>query len=93
MLDAELLSQLYVELTGGRQIGLELAADHGLAKSFQTDSPVERTGVNRVLRQPRVFSASPEELERHRAFIGKLTDPLWLDSDAVTGGENRPTLM
>jgi DNA polymerase-3 subunit epsilon len=90
LLDAELLSQLYVELTGGRQIGLELAADHGLSKSFQTDTPVERTGVNRVLRQPRVFSASPEELEQHRAFIGKLTDPLWLDSDAVTGGEIGP---
>jgi DNA polymerase III subunit epsilon len=27
LLDAELLAQVYVELTGGRQIGLELAAD------------------------------------------------------------------
>ncbi len=29
LLDAELLAQVYVELTGGRQIGLELAADSG----------------------------------------------------------------
>ncbi|MGB3738419.1 MAG: DNA polymerase III subunit epsilon, partial [Pontixanthobacter sp.] len=30
LLDAELLAQVYIELTGGRQIGLQLAADGGV---------------------------------------------------------------
>ncbi len=73
LLDAELLAQVYVELTGGRQIGLELAAE-------QADSVVEIPGgkaVQREFRAPRPHSASEEELARHKVFLEKMEKPLW----------------
>jgi DNA polymerase-3 subunit epsilon len=73
LLDAQLLAQVYVELTGGRQIGLGLVAD--------TDpGEVRFSGRTVTVREPRVprpHFASAEELERHRAFIARLTSPLW----------------
>jgi DNA polymerase-3 subunit epsilon len=73
LLDAQLLAQVYVELTGGRQIGLGLVADHG---------PIEVSGDGAMVtirepRAPRPHFAAEEELERHRAFIAKLVNPLW----------------
>jgi DNA polymerase III subunit epsilon len=78
LLDAQLLSQLYVELTGGRQIGLELASDIVAAPpvTLGDSRGQQRSGA----RAPRAHSASVEELERHRAFVAKLTDPLWGDA-------------
>jgi DNA polymerase III subunit epsilon len=73
LLDAQLLAQVYVELTGGRQIGLGLVADTDTVSVGQTAGPV-------TLREPRParpHSAAIEELERHRAFIARLVDPLW----------------
>lgn len=73
LLDAQLLAQVYVELTGGRQIGLGLVAD--------TDSAdVAVGGAAATVREPRParpHSAAAEELERHRAFIARLVNPLW----------------
>ena len=73
LLDAQLLAQVYVELTGGRQIGLGLVAD--------TDRVRVDAGAGTVkVREPRVARphfAGAEELERHRAFIAKLINPLW----------------
>ena len=73
LLDAQLLAQVYVELTGGRQIGLGLVAEAGSVAVGRTTGPV-------TVREPR--PARPhaplfEELERHRAFIAKLANPLW----------------
>jgi DNA polymerase-3 subunit epsilon len=73
LLDAQLLAQVYVELTGGRQIGLGLVADTGTV-SVQTAA---RQVTIREPRPPRPHFAFPEELERHRAFIAKLVNPLW----------------
>jgi DNA polymerase-3 subunit epsilon len=73
LLDAQLLAQVYVELTGGRQIGLGLVADTG-----QVEVAVDgQTVISREPRVPRPHYAAPEELERHRAFIAKLVNPLW----------------
>ncbi len=73
LLDAQLLAQVYVELTGGRQIGLGLVAD--------TDRLRVDAGAGAVkVREPRVARphfAAVEELERHRAFIAQLINPLW----------------
>ena len=80
LLDAELLAQLYIELTGGRQIGLVLASDDvGNADS------VERALVSTVrpVRPARPHRASAAELERHAAFIATLDKPLWLDRVAA----------
>ena len=73
LLDAELLAQVYVELTGGRQIGLALAADTGAAA-------IEVTAFRprqREFRAPRPHSASAEELARHKAFLESFDSPLW----------------
>ena len=74
LLDAELLAQVYVELTGGRQIGLELAAETAGA---QVIAMPRRAAVDRTHRSPRPHAASAEELARHLAFIGRMNSPLW----------------
>ena len=68
LVDAELLARVYVELTGGRQIGFDLAAD-----AAEEQLPVER--VNFGIRH---HVALPEELEAHVSFIASLKDPVWL---------------
>ena len=73
LLDAQLLAQVYVELTGGRQIGLGLVADAGTVAVSQSARPV----TIREPRPARPHAALAEELERHRAFIAKLVNPLW----------------
>lgn len=78
LLDAQLLSQVYVELTGGRQIGLVLADEEKQTASAASDADTAvRTAPRKPVREPRPHGASPAELERHAAFVSKLTDPLW----------------
>jgi DNA polymerase-3 subunit epsilon len=73
LLDAQLLAQVYVELTGGRQIGLGLVAEAGSIAVQPSAGPV----VVREVRPARPHFAAAEELERHRAFIARLVNPLW----------------
>src|ERR1043165_4709090 len=73
LLDAQLLAQVYVELTGGRQIGLGLVAEAGSVAVPRTSGPV----IVRQPRPPRPHFAAIEELERHRAFIAQLVNPIW----------------
>lgn len=73
LLDAQLLAQVYIELTGGRQIGLGLMADAAAtAVAAATAEPVQRE-----TRPPRPHSALPAEIERHRAFLARIVNPLW----------------
>lgn len=71
LLDAQLLAQVYVELMGGRQIGLGLVSE-------TTPIIVEQavTAPTRV-RPLRVFSPSDAELAAHAAFLKKVKEPLW----------------
>jgi DNA polymerase-3 subunit epsilon len=73
LLDAQLLAQVYVELTGGRQIGLGLVADTGSVSVQASARPV----TVREPRTPRPHLPAEEELARHRAFISRLVNPLW----------------
>jgi len=73
LLDAELLAQVYVELTGGRQIGLALAAESGGAAIEVTVFQPR----HREFRAPRQHSASVEELARHKAFVESFDSSLW----------------
>lgn len=68
LVDAELLARVYIELTGGRQIGFDLAA-----KVAEVTESAPRTLV-----PARAHTASPQELERHAAFVAKMKDPMWL---------------
>jgi len=71
LLDAQLLAQVYVELTGGRQIGFDLVAETATAAA---------EAVQRPYREPRPHAASETELARHAAFVAKLKDPVWLQA-------------
>lgn len=79
LLDAQLLSQVYVELTGGRQIGLSM--DQVLVEESITVT-TEQILVARVIRPIRPHFASEEEKDRHRAFVEKLDSPLWMEGAA-----------
>jgi DNA polymerase-3 subunit epsilon len=72
LLDAQLLAQVYVELMGGRQIGLGLVSD---VAATQTVQAVVRGPV--TVRPPRTFRPSDAELAAHAVFVAKLQDPLW----------------
>jgi DNA polymerase-3 subunit epsilon len=79
LLDAQLLAQLYVELTGGRQIGLSLRADHVVQVDVAALAPAPTIAAAAVfIRAARPHMASEEELERHRIFVASLADPLWM---------------
>lgn len=78
LLDAELLAQVYVELTGGRQIGLGLAEED--AATERANEGAKEKVLSRATgerREPRPHTASEEELQRHATFIGKIENPLW----------------
>ena len=72
LLDAQLLTQIYVELTGGRQIGLSLGT---ATATLEVETPTRQ--AERVVRPPRPHAPSQEERTRHRSFITRLTSPLW----------------
>lgn len=77
LLDAELLTQLYIELTGGRQIGLGLADE---AKKDEQSLPEQRRSQPTVRKQfiePRNHKPSAEELANHKAFVEGIKNPLW----------------
>ena len=81
LLDAELLAQVYVELTGGRQIGLELAGEMDSADSASAGHS-DATGLPKsapaTRREPRPHAASAEELSRHAAFVETIKDAIWV---------------
>jgi DNA polymerase-3 subunit epsilon len=79
LIDAQLLAQVYVELTGGRQIGLSLAVE---ALTSGTPAADESSNVAASIvveiRPPRPHRPSEEELARHAAFVAGLVDPIWV---------------
>ncbi|MEX0695317.1 MAG: DNA polymerase III subunit epsilon [Rhodospirillales bacterium] len=78
LLDAQLLASVYLELLGGRQHGMNLAAE-AAAGSKGSDTPGEDTGLNPSgRREPRAHAATPDEQARHAAFLEKIKDPIWL---------------
>ncbi len=72
LLDCRLLAQVYIELTGGRQRGLELAPESTASTTEQAAS-YARAASRRVVR----ITPTPAELARHAAFVARLQDPLW----------------
>lgn len=75
LLDAQLLAQVYVELTGGRQIGLGLVAQ----TEPETSSAERATGAAPVRKRidPRPHGPSLEELARHGEFVARIKGALW----------------
>lgn len=73
LLDAELLSDVYLELIGGREPGLALASARQAAAAAAAQIETVRQA-----RSPRPHAATEEERAAHGEFVAKLTDALWL---------------
>ncbi len=73
LIDAQLLAQVYIELTGGRQIGLGLVADSGRLAS----AGLGQAAIERPYRAPRAYSPSAAEVDRHRRFLANIKGALW----------------
>ena len=69
LLDCRLLAEVYVELMGGRQRGLELAVAEGGGAVAYT--------LTRA-RTPRPVLPSAAELAAHAVLLATLKDPVWL---------------
>jgi DNA polymerase-3 subunit epsilon len=65
--DAKLLAEVYLELIGGRQQGMELAAETTIAA----------TALEKNSRPPRPHAPSPAEEGVHAKFLEKLNQPIW----------------
>ncbi len=78
LLDAQLLAAVYLELLGGRQHGMDLAANAtaGNAGGAEDDGAAVPGPSGR--REARAHGASAEELARHAEFLEKIKDPIWL---------------
>ena len=72
LLDCELLAEVYLELTGGRQPGFDLAQQ---GRAARATAPSARTP-----REPRAHPPTPDELEAHAAMVARLKDSLWSKS-------------
>jgi DNA polymerase-3 subunit epsilon len=72
LLDSQLLAEVWLELRGGREPGLALAAAGRAGPSAVT------VVVERLVRPPRPHAASEEELAAHAAFVATLADAIWL---------------
>ena len=77
LLDAQLLAQVYVELTGGRQIGLTLVAEL-IGEAHRGDAAGNGPQpAAAAIRPARPHAASEAELARHAAFLATIKDPIW----------------
>jgi DNA polymerase-3 subunit epsilon len=87
LIDAQLLAQVYVELTGGRQIGLSLGAgDDGPDLELSPGEAAAAAPTAIVVRPPRPHAPSEEELLRHAAFLTGISDPIWHRLTESRGG-------
>ena len=80
LIDAQLLAQCYVELTGGRQIGLtltDIAAERIEQTAQAAAAAADSNTILIAIRPPRAHSPSEEELQAHASFLATLTDPIW----------------
>lgn len=83
LLDAELLSDVYLELLGGRQVMLALNP----LSSGTSDAPKPLEVTERKQQAAREFPLCAEELEAHEALLHKLKNPLWLEYLAPNAAE------
>lgn len=70
LIDAELLAEIYVELTGGRQIGLDLAV------SARTCAQ-GRLREEQLAWPARAFAIPDDEIAAHAAFVARMKEPVW----------------
>jgi DNA polymerase III subunit epsilon len=70
-IDCELLADVYVELLGGRQPGLDFTV-------AETTTVFDAAAIgDRPIRLPRPHAATPEELVAHRALLATISNAMW----------------
>jgi DNA polymerase-3 subunit epsilon len=72
LLDCRLLAEVYLELSGGRQPGLELARERARGPSLVVPFAERRR------REPRPHAPSEAELVAHARLLERLKAPIWL---------------
>lgn len=75
LLDSELLAEVYLELLGGRQRGLEI----DVQEDEKPETNDEKTSLSnaRTYREPRDFPISEEEEKAHEKMLGDIKEPIW----------------
>ena len=73
LLDAELLSEVYLELNGGRQTTLLTAETQVERRKVE----YEAFDPRQLLQMQRDFSPTEEEMSAHATFLKKLKNPIW----------------
>jgi DNA polymerase-3 subunit epsilon len=80
LLDAQLLSEVYLELLGGAEPTMDLAT-----QKKEEKTPVIIHEVKRVYHEPRHFSFTEEEASAHRNFLEtSIKNPIWLSDEVKT---------
>ena len=74
LLDSELLAEVYLELSGGRQ------RDLGLAAEIAGGLTAVLVATNLPVRPPRPHQPGAAELAAHAEFLKRISDPLWLQA-------------
>ncbi len=69
LLDCELLAEVYLELRGGRQPGLDLAAN--------AETTRQSASGQRPIRPARAHTPGADERAAHDAFIEGMKSPIW----------------
>ncbi len=72
LLDSELLAEVYLELIGGRQHGMGLDKNKSIKVDNKASSKDNKT--DQKIRQPRIFTASDNELKCHKELLKKIGD-------------------
>ncbi len=77
LLDSELLAEVYLELLGGRQRGLELVSDIPKQQDLKTNDDKIILSKNKKIRKPRPHTPNKAEIMAHERLLNKINNPLW----------------
>ena len=82
LVDADLLTEVYIELLGGRQPDLSLneAPTRPGSQKLANETSMEQLGFriqHDSARFARPHGPSDAEIEAHESFLSKITDPIW----------------
>lgn len=72
LLDAELLADVYIELCGGKQVGIDFG-------SIYTTATEEQAAIATVEVPAREYPIAPEELTAHQAMLGSIPQAVWTE--------------
>lgn len=78
LLDSELLTEIYMELLGGRQDSL-LGGEQKAVAAMATAAAMPAADYSGLDRSKMLKSASEDEIAAHGEFIKKIKEPIWAE--------------